>query len=94
MPRSTRKPIDFAASVFMTLIKPVAEKVDFEVSIDETQSSTLPSSHFFVAEQLVKAGVKINSMAPRFYGEFQKGIDYIGDLAQFEQDFLQHEKIR
>ena len=88
-----QKAIDFAASVFMTLIKPVAEKVDFEVSIDETQSSTLPSSHFFVAEQLVKAGVKINSMAPRFYGEFQKGIDYIGDLGQFEQDFLQHEKI-
>lgn len=85
--------VDFAIDIFNTLIKTAANPVDFEISIDETMTPTDPAAHYFVAAQLVAAGVKINSMAPRFCGEFQKGIDYIGDLAQFEFEYKQHEQI-
>ena len=70
-----------------------AYPVDFEVSIDETPSPTSPAAHFFVANELAKSGVKCVSVAPRFCGEFQKGIDYKGDIRQFEREFIIHNKI-
>lgn len=66
---------------------------DFEISIDETATPTTPAQHFFVANELARRGVKFDTMAPRFCGEFQKGIDYIGDLAQFEAEFAVHAAI-
>jgi hypothetical protein len=85
--------IDFAIKVFKEVIAPAAHQVDFEMSIDETLTPTEPAAHFFVAAQLIQAGVKVNSLAPRFCGEFQKGIDYKGDLAQFEREFKEHFQI-
>ncbi|MGE5581315.1 MAG: tagaturonate epimerase family protein [Bacillota bacterium] len=87
-----QKAVDFAIKVYRELVKP-AGNIDFEVSIDETLTPTEPAAHFFVAKQLVEAGVKINSLAPRFCGEFQKGIDYIGDIRQFEREYKEHELI-
>ncbi len=64
--------------------------VDFEISIDETETPTTPHQHFFVANELRRRGIKIQTMAPRFCGEFQKGIDYIGDLDQFDREMKTH----
>ena len=66
---------------------------DFEVSIDETETATSPEAHYFVAEELKARGVEYSSIAPRFVGEFQKGIDYIGNLADFEECFAEHADI-
>jgi hypothetical protein len=88
-----QKAVTFAIQIYKDVIAPAAHQVDFEISIDETLSPTDPAAHFFVAWQLVRAGVKINSLAPRFCGEFQKGIDYIGDPAQFEREFKEHYQI-
>jgi hypothetical protein len=88
-----QKAINFAIDVFHQLIKPATHRVDFEVSIDETLTPTAPLSHYFVAAQLTAAGVKVNSLAPRFCGEFQKGVDYRGDLAQFTTEYQEHTKI-
>jgi hypothetical protein len=85
--------IDFAIGIYRELLQPLAGRVDFEVSIDETQTPTDPASHYFVALQLAEAGVKANSVAPRFCGEFQKGIDYLGDTAQFAEEFREHQAI-
>jgi tagaturonate epimerase len=84
--------VNFAIKVFQELIKP-AGNIDFEISIDETQTPTQPLAHFFVAQQLIAAQVKINSLAPRFCGEFQKGIDYVGDVTKFAQEYQEHEQI-
>jgi len=81
----------FAADIYHSLIKEA--NVDFEVSIDETSSTTSPAAHYFTANELILRDVEITSLAPRFPGEFQKGIDYIGDIAEFEHDFNQHAKI-
>lgn len=57
--------------------------IDFEISIDETPYPTTPLQHFFIANELKSRGIRFETIAPRFCGEFQKGIDYIGDLEQF-----------
>jgi hypothetical protein len=50
-------------------------------------------AHFFVSLQLREAGVDLYSVAPRFCGEFQKGIDYIGNLGQFRRELKAHQGI-
>jgi hypothetical protein len=64
--------------------------VDFEISIDETPFMTSPENHLFFVICLTQRGVRIDSLAPRFVGEFQKAIDYRGDLAEFRRQFYQH----
>lgn len=67
--------------------------IDFELSIDETATPTTTEAHYFMAMEMVKAGIELTSLAPRFCGEFQKAIDYIGDLVQFETEFAVHSAI-
>ncbi|UCF99702.1 MAG: hypothetical protein JSV89_09215 [Spirochaetaceae bacterium] len=63
---------------------------DFELSVDETETPTTPEAHVFVVLESRHLGMKVGSLAPRFVGEFQKGIDYIGDLKAFQQTFATH----
>lgn len=85
--------IQFMEHVYRTYIVTAGREVDFEISIDETATPTNPESHFLVAKELYDRGMTIYSMAPRFCGEFQKGIDYIGDIAQFEKELAVHAAI-
>ncbi len=66
---------------------------DLEVSVDETDTPTSPAEHYFIASELTRLGVNYQGLAPRFIGRFEKGVDYIGNLATFEQDFAAHAKI-
>lgn len=87
------KAIDFIKHIYADVIKPFGTEVDFEVSIDETVTTTTPQAHFFVASELAGSGVPVTSLAPRFCGDFQKGIDYIGDVGQFDREFHVHADI-
>ena len=87
------KAIAFAGDVHKKLFKKVKEKADLEISIDETSTPTTPLQHYFVARELIDAGVSFKTIAPRFCGEFQKGIDYIGSLGQFEKEINIHAAI-
>ncbi|AOV08601.1 tagaturonate epimerase family protein [Sporosarcina ureilytica] len=84
------KAIDYTTHVYNEYISKENRAIDFEISIDETETVTSPISHFFVANELINRGVKVVSLAPRFCGEFQKGIDYIGDVEQFEVELREH----
>ncbi len=84
------KAIDFAVQIYEDYIKDKLNRVDFEISIDETSTPTTPLEHYFVANELIGHQVKVATIAPRFCGEFQKGIDYIGDIKQFEKEFEVH----
>ena len=66
------------------------EAFDFEVSVDETDSPTSPLEHFFIANELTRKGVKFTSLAPRFIGHFEKGVDYIGDLNALDAELAKH----
>lgn len=63
---------------------------EVEVSVDETESVTTPFEHYFMVNELTILGVKIVSLAPRFIGDFEKGIDYIGDLEVFKTEYIKH----
>ncbi len=63
---------------------------ELEVSVDETATPTTVAEHYLIASELRRLGVKWVSLAPRFVGEFEKGIDYKGDLHAFRQSFAQH----
>jgi hypothetical protein len=63
---------------------------ELEMSVDETATPTSVEEHVFVAGELRRLGVEWVSLAPRFVGEFEKGVDYIGDLAAFERSFASH----
>jgi hypothetical protein len=66
---------------------------ELEVSVDETETPTSPLEHWFVASELRRLGVHWVSLAPRYIGSFEKGVDYIGDLRAFEAEFAQHAAI-
>ncbi|HSQ18123.1 MAG TPA: tagaturonate epimerase family protein [Anaerolineales bacterium] len=66
------------------------ESFDFEVSVDETDAPTTPLEHFYIANELTRAGVKFTSLAPRFSGRFEKGVDYIGDVAALDAEMANH----
>jgi hypothetical protein len=63
---------------------------DFEISVDETDSPTSPLEHFFIASELTRRGVRFTSLAPRFIGRFEKGVDYIGDLSALDAEMAKH----
>jgi hypothetical protein len=67
---------------------------DFEVSVDETQIPTTPLAHIFIAEHLRNRGIKYSSIALRFPGRFEKGIDYVGNINGFETALEAHVLIR
>jgi len=63
---------------------------ELEMSVDETESPTTLAEHVYIASELRRLGVQFVSLAPRYVGVFEKGVDYIGDLTLFERAFSQH----
>jgi hypothetical protein len=64
---------------------------EIEVSVDETDEPTSALEHFFIASELKRHQVpNVVSVAPRFIGDFEKGVDYKGDLKQFEAALREH----
>ena len=66
-----------------------ANKDDFiaEVSMDETDAPQTPPELLIILAALSDEGVRLQTIAPKFTGRFNKGVDYVGDLAQFEKEF-------
>lgn len=63
---------------------------EVEVSVDETDSVTSPFEHFFIANEMRRMNINFISIAPRFIGDFEKGIDYRGDINLFKQEYKKH----
>ena len=58
-----------------------------EVSTDETNAPQTPVELFFILAALSKEEVPLQTVAPKFTGQFLKGVDYVGDVAQFAAEF-------
>lgn len=82
--------IDFTVDIEEHIKSVRGMEYDLEISVDETTFRTSPQQHLLFVRELRHRGVAINSVAPRFIGDFQKAIDYIGDVDQFEDDFVLH----
>ena len=97
------KAISFGLELAEHIRKTAAEldqPYEIEVSVDETDQPTTIAEHYIIADQLIRGrsdanglGRKLVSLAPRFIGELEKGIDYIGDVAALEQSLQQHAAI-
>lgn len=66
---------------------------NFEISIDETSTATTGLDHRIIASELTRGGVNLFSLAPRFAGAFEKGIDYRGSIAEFRDSLAEHVRI-
>ncbi|MEI7553498.1 MAG: tagaturonate epimerase family protein, partial [Verrucomicrobiota bacterium] len=61
-----------------------------EVSLDETDKPQSPLELFFIMGALASEGIPMQTIAPKFVGEFHKGVDYIGDPDVFAREFEAH----
>jgi hypothetical protein len=59
-----------------------------EVSMDETDAPQTPPELLIILAALADEGVPLQTIAPKFTGRFNKGVDYVGDLTQFEKEFV------
>ena len=55
--------------------------------MDETDSPQTPAELLVILAAIADAQIPIQTIAPKFTGRFNKGVDYVGDLAQFEREF-------
>ena len=63
---------------------------EIQVSFDETDTPTTTLEHLFIGLELEARRVRLTSLALRFPGDFQRGIDYRGDLTEFETQLKEH----
>ncbi len=66
---------------------------ELEMSVDETGTTTSLHEHFYIAAELTRLNVPFVSLAPRFVGRFEKGVDYIGDLGELDTNIAGHAAI-
>lgn len=58
-----------------------------EVSMDEVEDPQTPVEMFFILSGIAQHGVPAQTIAPKFTGRFNKGVDYVGDINQFAKEF-------
>jgi hypothetical protein len=68
-------------------VKKGAENMIPEVSMDEVSQPQTPVELFFILAMLASEKVPLQTIAPKFTGRFNKGVDYEGDIRQFEKEF-------
>ena len=68
-------------------IKSVKGEFIAEVSMDETDLPQTPPELLIILAALADEDVNLQTIAPKFTGRFNKGVDYVGDLVQFEKEF-------
>ncbi len=78
-------------------IRQVHEKAgkdyEIELSVDETEQPTTLAEHYIIADQCLQGGMKLVSLAPRFIGDLEKGVDYKGDLDALDASLAEHAAI-
>ena len=94
---TTRADIERIATKFLLAVQDagkiyrhIAAKKDAfiaEVSMDETDTPQTPPELLVILAAIADEGVPIQTIAPKFTGRFNKGVDYVGDLTQFEREF-------
>lgn len=66
---------------------------EMEMSVDETGTTTTLLEHFYIASELKRLNVPFVSLAPRFVGRFEKGVGYVGNIQELDQNIAGHASI-
>ena len=96
---STRESVERCAAQFLFAVQEAGRiyrhiesakgRGDFvtEVSMDETDDPQTPAELLVILAAIADEGIPIQTIAPKFTGRFNKGVDYVGDQAQFAREF-------
>lgn len=66
---------------------------EIELSVDETDQPTTLAEHYIIAHRCLSQGMRLVSLAPRFVGDFEKGVDFKGDLVALEKSLADHAEL-
>jgi hypothetical protein len=82
------KAVKMAGEIYRHIVEEKGSE-DFitEVSMDETEGPQTPLELFFILAAIADEGIPAQTIAPKFTGRFNKGVDYVGDIGQFEKEF-------
>jgi hypothetical protein len=82
------KAVQLAGAIYRHIVdKKGSEDFIAEVSMDETENPQTPLEMFFILAMIADEGIPAQTIAPKFTGRFNKGVDYVGDVNQFEKEF-------
>ncbi|MFV2065853.1 MAG: tagaturonate epimerase family protein [Pirellulales bacterium] len=73
-----------------TLCGESGREYEIELSVDETPHATSLTEHYLLAHECLQAGMRLVSLAPRLPGDFEKGVDYKGDIDHLERALEDH----
>jgi hypothetical protein len=90
--KAIRHALDLAAYIAQAT-KQRGNNHEIELSVDETDQPTTLAEHYIIADQCRQADMKLVSLAPRYIGEFEKGVDYKGDPRKLERTINDHAAI-
>ncbi len=77
-----------AGCIYKHIVKDKPDSdIVIEISMDETNEPQTPVEIFFILSALAMENIPLQTIAPKFTGEFHKGVDYIGDVAKFQMEF-------
>jgi len=79
--------ISEAAAIYRHIAQRAPGSFITEVSMDETDSPQTPSELLLILAALADERVPVQTIAPKFTGRFNKGVDYVGNVEQFEREF-------
>jgi hypothetical protein len=79
-----------AAAIYQHIVSRKGEGTFIpEVSMDEVENPQTPIELFFILMMIDHYGIPAQTIAPKFTGRFNKGVDYVGDVDQFRKEFEQ-----
>jgi hypothetical protein len=76
-----------AGAIWRHIERACGGDVVVEVSMDETDQPQTPPELLVILAILAEEKIPLQTIAPKFTGRFNKGVDYVGDLVRFEQEF-------
>jgi len=76
-----------AGAIWRHIERARGPEVVIEVSMDETDEPQTPPQLLVILALLAEEKIPLQTIAPKFTGRFNKGVDYVGDLVRFEQEF-------
>lgn len=81
------KAVQTAGSIYRHIVERRSSDIIAEVSMDETRNPQTPLELFFILAAIADEDIPAQTIAPKFTGRFNKGVDYVGNVAQFEKEF-------
>ena len=82
------KAVQQAGDIYRSIVdKKGCDDFIAEVSMDETENPQTPLELFFILAMIAEEGIPAQTIAPKFTGRFNKGVDYVGDVDQFAKEY-------